>query len=91
MRSAIERGMDQERLWKTLDRRLERRRRLVDSERRHLQAQQNTITAEQAMTLMHRIVDTVIRYVPDPHARQHIVRDLRVLLGPSERKAPDLN
>jgi hypothetical protein len=58
---------------------LEQRRRLAESEQKRLIALEQMLTAEQAMALVHRVVDIVGRHVRDREAMSAIVVELRAL------------
>jgi hypothetical protein len=66
---------------------IEQRRKLVESERKRLVDMQQMITAEQAMLLISRLHDTVMRHVDDPGARAAIADDLGRLTLQSTRGA----
>lgn len=67
--------------WQVIGRLIDRRRRLVDSEVRHLVLAREVITAEQAIALVSALVEIVKRYVPDPLDRQAIVEDMHGLMS----------
>jgi hypothetical protein len=60
---------------------VERRRRVVDSERKRLVAAQRMISAEQALAMMALLVDVIERHVTDPQALQAVVTEFARLTG----------
>lgn len=72
-------GLGDEQGWREIAELVDRRRRLVESERKRLVEMQQTITAERAMILMAAILDVIRRNVPDPQTVAAISADLRAL------------
>jgi hypothetical protein len=60
---------------------IEQRRRLVDSEVKHIVLAREMITAEEAMSLMRAMVAIVTRYIPDPKDRAAIVEEVHALMN----------
>jgi hypothetical protein len=81
MNQLIERGTEETAVWDEIGRLLEARRKLVESERKRLVEMQQMITAEQAMTLLAVIVDTIRRHVADRKALAAISADLTRLVA----------
>lgn len=76
---ALDAGMGDYAVWKELVELIEQRRKLVESEHKRLVAMQQMITAEQAMTLLAVVTDTVRKHVSDPAALAGISADLKKL------------
>jgi hypothetical protein len=74
--------------WKAITELLETRRRLVDSERRRLADLQQMMTAEQAMTMLAVIVDTVKRHVTDTETLRAITQDVSRLTERNNLQEP---
>jgi hypothetical protein len=68
--------------WAEIGELIEQRRKLTESEGKRLATLQQMLTAEQAMALMHRVIDIVTRHVTDRQALSAIVVDMRALAGP---------
>jgi hypothetical protein len=82
LRAAVEtnRGVeDDTAAWREVERLTDHKVRLVAAELRHLQAAQQTITAQQAMALAAALADAVRRHVTDPHVLGAITRDFEQL------------
>jgi hypothetical protein len=77
--SAIEAGGQDYATWREIAELMEQRRKLVESEHKRLVAMQQMITAEQALTLLAVITDTVRKHVSDPAALAAISADFRAL------------
>ncbi len=60
---------------------IEQRRRLVDSEVKHIVLAREIITTEEAMSLMRAMVSIVTRYIPDPKDRAAIVEEVHALMN----------
>lgn len=69
------------RIFRDIRKLIEQRRRLVDSEVKHIVLARETITAEEAMSLMHAMVAIVTRYIPDPKDRAAIAEEMHALLN----------
>jgi hypothetical protein len=74
--------------WKAITDLFETRRRLVDSERRRLADLQQMMTAEQAMTMLAVIVDTVKRHVTDTETLRAITQDVSRLTERNNLQEP---
>jgi hypothetical protein len=70
--------------WQDVMALIDRRRVLVESERRRLVVMQQMLSAEQAMTLVTAVLDAVRRHVPDRRMLAAISTDLRMLLAAPE-------
>lgn len=64
---------------------IDRRRKLVESEGKRRQAMQQMISADRAMLLVARIVDTVNRHVDDSRVRAAIAADIRDIVHGGDR------
>lgn len=60
---------------------IEQRRRLVESEVRHIVLAREMLTAEEAMSLLHAVVEIVIRYLPELKDRQAIAEEIHALIN----------
>ena len=69
------------RTWRAIGQLIDRRRRLVETEVKHLVLAREVITAEQAIALVSALVEIVKRYVPDPLDRQAIVEEIHELMS----------
>ncbi len=61
---------------------IDQRRKLVDTERKRIEAAANTLNAEQAMTLIATLAASVRAHVPDRKALAAITADLERVLNP---------
>lgn len=77
----IKRGSADAARWVELYNLLERRRRLVDSERKRRVDMQNSVNADGVMLLVTAIADLVNQHVPDPKARSAISTGLTNLIA----------
>lgn len=68
------------RIWRQIGNQIDLKRRLVDSEVRHMVMASQMIPAEDAMTLFKALIEIVSRYVPDPKDRQAITEDFTALI-----------
>jgi hypothetical protein len=85
----VKHGHDDAAAWRDVTDLIERRRRLVDSERKRLVAAQQFISAEDAWGLMATLVEAVRRHVTDPAALRAVCETFARLTGrPSPREAP---
>lgn len=78
---AIAEGIADYEAWNEVNRTLNRRRQLVESERKRFVEMQQTITVERAMTLIAAMADIVKRHVSDQTTRTLIGRELLQLTG----------
>jgi hypothetical protein len=69
------------RVFREVLRHIEQRRKLVDSEVRHLVLAREMMTAEEAMALLNALVTIVKRYVPDPKDQQAIAEETYALIN----------
>lgn len=60
---------------------IEQRRRLVETEVRHIILAEQLLTTEEAMALMKAMMAIVLRYVPDPKDHQVMVEELQGLVN----------
>jgi hypothetical protein len=79
MDSIIGHAVDDREAWAEIGELIEQRRRLAESEQKRLVTLQQMMTAEQAMALMHRVVDIVTRHVTDRQALSAIGVEMRAL------------
>lgn len=79
MERLVDAGAADYRAWAELLTTIEARRRLVDTERRRLEAAQQTITTERAMLLVAALVDAVRRHVDDRGVLDAIGREVEHL------------
>jgi hypothetical protein len=66
----------------------EHRRRLVDSEVKHIVLAREMMTAEEAMSLMRAMVAIVTRFLPDPKDRAAIAEELHALISTNDPEMP---
>lgn len=59
---------------------IDARRRLVETEVRHVVLAREVLTAEEAMTLVRAVVEVVTRYVPDPMDRAAVAEEISQLV-----------
>jgi len=81
MLDLIHRGSAEAARWQEIYNLFERRRKLVDSERRRREAMQNSVNAEGMMLLIAAIADLVNQNVTDPKARTAISGGLANLIS----------
>jgi len=81
MERLVDVGAADYRAWAELLTTIEARRRLVDTERRRLEAAQQMITTERAMLLVAALVDAVRRHVDDRAVLDAIGREVEQLLA----------
>jgi hypothetical protein len=77
--AVIEGAMQDHAAWAEIGDLIEQRRRLTESESKRLVTLEQTLTAEQAMTLAHRVIDIVTRHVTDRQTMSAIVVEMRAL------------
>jgi len=84
--SLLQNGANDAKVWDSILHVIENRRRLVESERRRLVDMQQMITAEQALALVGRLQDIILRNVDDRIVIAAISSELRAiaLTDPSE-------
>ena len=70
-----------ERQWRELKSASQHRRKLVDTERQRLKDLHAYLTAEEALAIVGRIADTVIRHVEDKAALQAILEEIQSATG----------
>jgi Spy/CpxP family protein refolding chaperone len=75
----IESAVDDHQAWEEIGELIEQRRRLTESESKRMVALEQMLTAEQAMALVHRVVDIVSRHVTDKQALRDIIVEMRTL------------
>jgi hypothetical protein len=76
------------RVFRQIGRLIERRRRLVETEVRHIVLAREMLTAEEALTLVESIVAIMTRYLPDPTERQRIAEEIHALISTQESEIP---
>lgn len=69
------------RVFREVMRLIDQRRRLVETEVRHIVLAREVMTAEEVMTLMGAVVDIVSRYLPDPKDRAGIAEEIHALMN----------
>lgn len=77
LESLINGGADRYGAWVELDRVIEQRRKLVETERKRLVEMQQMITAERAMVLVAVLQESVRKHVRDPQVLAAIASDIR--------------
>jgi hypothetical protein len=75
----IEQATDDRAAWAEIGALVEQRRKLVESEAKHVIMHRQMLSTEEAMALMHRVVDVVTRHVTDRQALSSIVVEMRTL------------
>jgi hypothetical protein len=78
----IEQATDDRDAWAEIGELIEQRRKLTESEQKRMVVLQQMMSIEEAMVIMHRIVDIVTRHVTDRQVISAIIVDLRALTGP---------
>jgi hypothetical protein len=76
------------RIFRQIGRLIERRRRLVETEVRHIVLAREMLTAEETLTLVESIVAVVTRYLPDPSDRQAIAEEIHALVSTAGTETP---
>jgi len=79
MTGVIQQGLENAEVWEEIIRLLEHRRRLAESEHRRLISLRQILTAEEAVTLLAMVADTVRRHITDRDALTAISDDLALL------------
>lgn len=83
-------GVDDEKKWAQLRTQGEHRRKLADTERQRMKELNSMIGADEALTIVARLVDIVMKHVPDSHIRADMLYEFEALVGHSmaeERRA----
>lgn len=83
----IRQGLGDHAAWDEIGDLLDRRERLVRSERRRMVEMQQTMTIEQAMVFTGAVIALVDQYVTDQHARAAISNGIRRLVSAGSRDA----
>jgi hypothetical protein len=86
MLEIIEHGSTRANGWDELQRTIELRRRLSETETKRLQALKQFVTAERAVTLVEDVIEVIRRHVHDPEARRNCVRDLKRLIVTTDNR-----
>ena len=81
MERLVELGVQDYKAWSELLGAIEARRRLAETERRRLEAMEQTITSERAMLLVAALVDAVRRHVDDRRVLDAIGREVEQLVA----------
>jgi len=68
-------------IFRQITRHIDLKRRLVESEVRHMVLAREMMTAEEAMALVRSVFGIVQRYIPDPSDRQAIADELSALIS----------
>ncbi len=76
------------RVFRQIRRLIDQRRRLVESEVRHIVLAREMLTTEEALTLMSAVVDVVTRYLPDPTDRAAIAEEITALVSTNGPETP---
>lgn len=74
-------GADDVAKWREVREQTDHRRKLAESERARLKELQSTINAEEALTIVARLVDIVMRYVTDNAVRADMLYEIEALVG----------
>jgi hypothetical protein len=77
--SLIERAGQDHQAWAEIGELIEQRRKLTESEGKRMVALRQMLSTEEAMALMHRVIDIVTRHVSDRQALSAIVVEMRAL------------
>lgn len=83
----IQQGVGDWAIWNDILGTIDQRRKLVESERKRMVELQQIITADQAVTLISTLVDSVRRNVKDPVALSNISRDIAAIAGATVERA----
>lgn len=75
-------------IWHEVCRLIGQRRRLVDSEVKHIVLAREMLTAEEAMTMARALCEIVIRHTPDPTARTAIIEEISALIDTNTPELP---
>jgi hypothetical protein len=75
----IEQATDNRAAWAEIGGLVEQRRKLVESEAKHLIMHRQMLSTEEAMLMTHRLIDIITRHVPDKQALSAIIVDIRAL------------
>ncbi|KKN88059.1 hypothetical protein LCGC14_0251310 [marine sediment metagenome] len=76
-----ERAADDERAWRELRSSHQHRRKLADTERKRLKDLHAYLTAEEALAIIARLTDTIVRHVEDKAALTAILHEIQALTG----------
>jgi hypothetical protein len=79
----LDQSAGEEKLWRELASLAETRRKLADTERKRLEALQNSLTAEQATVLVQRLIGILASRIEDRRVLGAITNDLALLIGGS--------
>ena len=85
LRELSEAAISDERAWRELKSTSQHRRKLVDTERQRLKDLHAYLTAEEALAIMGRITDSIIRHVEDKAALTAILHEIQVVTGNDPR------
>jgi hypothetical protein len=91
----IERATDDHAAWGEIAALLEQRRKLTESEQKRLVTLQQMLSSEQAMAMIHRLIDIITRHVPDRQVLSAIVVEISALAErsnglPASEESPDV-
>jgi hypothetical protein len=91
----IAQATDDRAAWAEIGELIEQRRKLTESEQKRMVALQQMLSVDEAMALMHRLVDIVTRHVLDRQVLSAIIVDLRALAEsskglPAYEETPDI-
>jgi len=75
-------------IWHEVCRLIGQRRRLVESEVRHMVLAREMLTAEEAMAMARALCDIVLRHTPDPTARTAIIEEISALIDTNTPELP---
>jgi hypothetical protein len=87
MGNLIQRGAGKWATWQAIEDAMERRRKLVESERRRMVDLQQYLTAERLMVLIAAVVNVVARYVDDKQKLRLISADVGELITADDRRS----
>jgi hypothetical protein len=79
---------DERKCFHQVRRLIEQRRKLVESEVRHIVLAREVLTTDEAMALVHAMVAIVTKYVPDPKDRAAIAEELNNLINGQSIERP---
>jgi hypothetical protein len=79
----IERAGQDHQAWAEIGALIEQRRKLAESESKHMATLQQMLTTEQALSMMRAIVDILTRHVSDKQALSAIIVELQRMAGPA--------
>lgn len=85
LEEALDMREDEEKIWSTVFKNIDQRRKLAEAERRRIESAQHYLTMEQASSLIAFLIDTVKTHVQDPQVLSAISQRLGRLSSGAER------